>query len=502
MTENLDEILLRRVRKHPQQEAIAQGDIRLCYGELWDRIEDLAHTLSALGLCPGERVVLLMENSADYVIAYYATLRAKAVVVPLNTTLKSEQVGHLIRHAEARLVLHNGQLLRHGLWKSAGQVQYPGHGRVIAIDECDAPGTAQGGTTDDEALCSIVYTSGTTGEPKGVMLSHANLVSNTRAIVSYLELTANDRGMCVLPFYYAYGNSVLHSHLAAGACLVLENSLLYPQQVLAHMQEESVTGFAGVPSTYRLLMRRCDLSRHPLPRLRYLTQAGGALAPDDVQKVRKGWPHARFYVMYGQTEATARLSYLPPDQLENKLGTVGVPVPGVSLKIMDNQGREVPRGETGEICARGPNIMLGYWRNEEATAARFFGEWLRTGDMGHQDEDGFITVVGRRSDIIKTGDHRVAPEEIEQAIASLDGVQEVAVVGIPDAILGQVIKAFVVVAPGRELSARDVLRHCKQHCAQYKIPKEVEFASDLPRTASGKVQRFKLMQLDLTANCT
>lgn len=493
---SLSGLLFDQVKARPQQEAIVHDTLRLSYAELWQRVERVAAYLEQKGIGPGDRVLLLLDNSVAYIAAYYGILRLGAVAVPLNTGLKGSQLAHIINHAQARLLFYADR--KADLDRSLAALDGPPM-LVADINQVLGPSAAVAATPGgdnivaNDAPSSIIYTSGTTGRPKGVMLSANNLLSNTCAIVDYLGLRCHDRVLCVLPFYYAYGNSVLHTHLSVGAAIVLGGSLMYPQRVLETMAAERVTGFAGVPSTFRLLLQRCDLSQHPLPQLRYITQAGGAMAPVDIQAFVAYWPAARFFVMYGQTEASARLTYLPPERLRDKSNTVGIPIKDVHIKIMNDRGEELPRGEAGEICAKGPNIMLGYWRDPEASKTKYFGEWLRTGDLGVQDQEGFISVVGRGSDMIKTGDHRVAPEEVEQIIGSLDGVEEVAVVGTPDELLGQVIKAFVVLAEGCTLAQRDIMRHCKAECAAYKMPKEIHFVQALPKTASGKIQRYKLL---------
>lgn len=491
-------LLYHQVKTRPQNEALVQATLRLSYTELWQRIERVAAYLEQQGVGTGDRVLLLLDNSVEYVAAYYGILRLGAVAVPLSTGLKGRQLTHVIDHAQACLLFHDRQ--RTELDKSLSALSGPSPTIADVIKALDHPAAIAADSVRagenilaDHSLSSIIYTSGTTGRPKGVMLSANNLLSNTCAIVDYLGLRSDDRVLCVLPFYYAYGNSVLHTHLSVGATLVLGGSLMYPQRVLETMAAEGVTGFAGVPSTFRLLLQRCDLSQHPLPQLRYVTQAGGAMAPGDIQALCACWSTAKFFAMYGQTEASARLTYLPPERLRDKAATVGIPIKDVCIKIMNERGDELPRGEAGEVCAKGPNIMLGYWRDPEASQDKFFGEWLRTGDVGIQDEEGFISVVGRGSDMIKTGDHRVSPEEVEQVIGALAGVEEVAVVGTADDLLGQVIAAFVVLSEGCTLAQRDILRHCKTECAAYKIPKQIHFVPVLPKTASGKIQRYKLL---------
>ena len=249
----------------------------------------------------------------------------------------------------------------------------------------------------------------------------------------------------------------------------------------------------GVPSTFALLLERGQLDQHDLSSLRYLTQAGGAMAPALTRRVRAAFPHARLFVMYGQTEASARLTCLAPERLDDKAGSVGMPIPGVGIRVRRQDGSDAAAGEPGEVWARGDNVMTGYWNAPDATAAVLVDGWLRTGDLGHLDDDGFLWLAGRRCDMIKTGAHRVHPQDVEEVIAELPGVREVAVRGVDDVLLGQVVAAFLV----RDGDAPDELAvkaHCRQRLAGYKIPKQVAFVAELPRTASGKVRRAALTQ--------
>lgn len=345
----------------------------------------------------------------------------------------------------------------------------------------------------DDPAC-ILYTSGTTGQPKGVVLSHGNLDSNTRAIVTYLGLSRDDSIVTVLPFYYSYGSSVLHTHLSVGGRIVIEQNFVYPHAIVEALVRERATGFAGVPSTFALLLVRVKLTDYDLSQLRYVTQAGGAMSSALTNRLRAALPATNLFVMYGQTEATARLTYVPPERLEEKLGSVGIPVAGVAIQIRNDDGEAVRAGEIGNVWASGPNVMLGYWRNDAATAEVKQGAWLRTGDVGRLDDEGFLYLVGRRSDMIKAGAHRVHPQDIEDAIGELPAVREVAVVGVDDELLGQVIKAFVVLNEGATLTAMQVQAHCRACLANYKVPKLVEFLASLPRTASGKIRRVELVQ--------
>lgn len=499
----LPELLRVSVERHPDALAVVDGERRVRYAELWEQIAAVAGYLKVQGLRTGDRVALLLENSVEYVVAYYAVQLAGGVCVALNTATKARDIVNWIRHSEACFLFADSRLPEFAAVCSALDAGT----RIVVLGEMSdsnpsswsqaLAGNAAAAAPDSlapESLASIIYTSGTTGNPKGVCLSHRNLYSNIRSILDYLELTAEDSIVNVLPFFYSYGNSILHTHLAVGARIVLEKSMLYPVQVLKRMSEERVTGFSGVPSTYSILLNRVDIGQFDLGNLRYMTQAGGPMAPADIQRLTSALPNVRFFVMYGQTEASARLSYLPPERLFDKLGSIGIAIPGVHIEIRDAHNARVAAREPGELCAQGENIMQGYWKNPDMTAGVLRDGWLHTGDIAYADEDGYLFIVGRASDMIKSGAHRISPKDIEEVALEVDGVAEAVAVGVPDELLGQVIKLIVVKRPGTELDAMTIQRHCKQNLASYKIPKLIEFTDTIPRTSSGKVQRFKLQQ--------
>ena len=502
----LAERLAQHAREQPSRPALAAGERRLDYASLDREIDAFASALVALGVAPGDRVALILPNSIEAVVATYGSWRAGAVVVPLNAQAKARDFAPWLQHAGARVVVHEAghrdSMIAVDALATRPLVVVTGGAaaEAPALHWNDLPGRgvpASPVTVAPSALAAIVYTSGTTGQPKGVMLSHANFSANVQSILAYLELGPEDSTVTILPFYYSYGASVLHTHLAAGARLVIEANLVFPQLVVEAMARERVSGFSGVPSTYALLLNRVRLGEHDLSSLRYLTQAGGAMAPALAARLREAIPQARLFVMYGQTEATARLAWLPPERLVDKAGAVGRAIPGVELDVRDEHGARVPASMVGEVHARGANIMLGYWQDAPTTATVIGADgWLRTGDMGHLDDEGFLFLAGRRSDMIKTGAHRVHPNDIEEVVAELDGIAEVAVVGIEDEVLGQVIKAFVVFAEGADTSIDRVKAHCRERLATYKIPKFIEAVAELPKTASGKIRRSLLTSND------
>jgi len=489
LSRSLAENLLQSAARCPERCAIQDGLNGVTYARLLRQAAAIAERLKELGLRAGERVAFIQPNSCEFVAAYYGVLMAGGVAVLLNAVAKARDFSAWLGDCEPAFVFAE-----------------PGNGEVAAAMSMLArkPVVLQAGTAEwgaislhpvgsDDPAC-ILYTSGTTGRPKGIVLSHGNLLSNTAAIVEYLGLTGEDSAVAVLPFYYSYGSSVLHTHLQAGGRLILEKNMVYPHAVVETLAKQRATGFAGVPSTYALLLSRVKLHDYDLSSLRYVTQAGGAMSPALTQRLRHALPRTSIVIMYGQTEATARLTYLPPQRLDDKLGSVGIPVPGVKIETRNEHGEPAGVGEVGDIWACGPNVMLGYWRNDAATREVKRDGWLKTGDMGRLDAEGFLYIVGRRSDMIKAGAHRIHPQDIEEVIAEMPGVQETAVVGMEDEMLGQAIKAFVVAADPTGVTPMRVQAHCRERLASYKVPKSVEIVASLPRTASGKIRRAALTE--------
>lgn len=488
----------------PECPAFIAGDREIPYRLLAEWAAAIARFLKKEGLQGGDRVALLAQNSPEYAAIYYGVLAAGGAVVSLNTAAKSRDLWSWVSHSGSHWLFaqsnHAEMAALMGTAAGSIRVVVMGSGSeaygvplgdVLSVGGEDRPVPR---VESDGSLAAIIYTSGTTGRPKGVMLSHRNLYSNTRSIIEYLRITSGDRVVNVLPFYYSYGNSVLHTHLAAGASIVLENSLVYPHRVLERIVDTRATGFCGVPATFALLLNRTRLQEYDLASLRYLTQAGGPMAPANAERLRAAVPRAEIFIMYGQTEAAARLSYLPPDRLAEKMGSIGIAIPGVELDIRDEHGASVSVGVTGEICARGPNVMMGYWKDPDLTRSVLRDGWLWTGDLAYRDGDGYFYIVGRSSDMIKSGAHRISPKEIEEVILELDGVEDVAAVGISDEVLGEVVKVVVVPARENAPSLRTIQAYCRANLAAYKIPKVIELAEQVPRTASGKIRRFLLKE--------
>lgn len=474
---------------YPARVALIQGDVAVTYGTLWARIVAAGDQLKGL-IAPSDRVGIVMDNSADYVVAVYATWYAGGIAVGLNTALKDPDLLDLLHRCEARAAL---------LSTAAGRLRLPLAEAGVVVPATGAWQSIHGaaGAPSPVAIrpgdgAAIIFTSGTTGEPKGVLLSHGSLAANIVGVQAILPMRPDDVTLCLLPFHYAFGGSVLHTHMTLGATLVLENSLMYPQQILRRMTACRVTAFYGVPSSYYLLMDHVQLHAACLTALRYCAQAGGPMDPSRIERFCALLPHVGFWVMYGQTEACSRLTTLDTADRRRKAGSVGLPLPDVSLRIAGRDDQTLPPGEIGEVCARGPNVMQGYWQAPEETAAALRGGWLRTGDLGYLDAEGYLYLQGRIREIIKVGAHRVAPQEIERVIQGVSGVVECAVVAQEDALLGEAVLACVVAPGADDRLRRDILRACRERLALYKVPKQVVFMASLPRTASGKVRKHVL----------
>jgi acyl-CoA synthetase (AMP-forming)/AMP-acid ligase II len=504
----LHALLLETSDRLPDQPVFIRRGTSTAYGELNRLSSKLAGALQELGIARGDRVALVLDQLVEFPISYYGILKAGGCVVPLCPDTRADSLCYALGHCDARAVILEGNntkllegqgdalrdlehVISIGSPRLEAQESFAVHDIADLIDSSE-PYNDAGAAGDD--LASIVYTSGTTGRPKGVMLSHQNLVHNIQSIVQYLELTSSDTIAMVLPFFYVYGNSVLHTHIAVGGSIAMVGSMAFPAAVLKGIQDHACTGLSGVPSTFARFVQFSALDKYDLSSLRYLTQAGGPMTPALTQKLRGALPHVRVFVMYGQTEASARLSYLPPRDLERKLGSAGIAIPGVTLAIMDKNGVEVPRGTVGEIVARGGNVMRGYWKNPEETDRILRPEGLRTGDLARMDEEGYVFIVSRESDMIKSGAHRIGPKEIEDVIEKMPQVAQAAVVGVPDELLGEAIAAFVVPVKGEEISSRQVLQICHEHLPRFKMPNHVRLVDSLPRTQTGKLRRNELKQ--------
>ena len=466
----------------------------------------VAAYLLRIGSRKGDRIILMADNSLFWVACYLGTMQAGLVSVPVAPAIAVGDLAYLLEITGANIVCIQASALKtygavlarlHVLTdrdlptplSTSSQRSLPS----LSADTTPADDYAAVGETD---LAALVFTSGSTGKPRGVMVTHANIVANTDSIVSYLSLTDDDRIMAVLPFHYCYGASLLHTHLLVGGEMVLENRFMYPEVVLQRLIETRCTGFAGVPSHFQILLRNSTLRNKRFPDLRYVQQAGGYLAPSFILELKAALPDTRVFVMYGQTEATARLSFLPPDDLGRKLGSIGRGMPGVRLRVLNEAGTAVQPGEVGEIVAEGANITRGYWQAPGETQEVFRNGSLYTGDLARVDEDGFIFIVDRAKDFLKCRGEKVSCRTIEEVLLEFDELVEAAVIGIPDDVLGEAVKAFVVPRKRDAEGVADSLAvFCKTRLPPHHLPKEIVVLPSLPKSAAGKVMKSALRSL-------
>jgi len=507
----INDFLEDAAQRYPDKVAVLHQDQEITYAEIEVRANKMANYLKEVNICRGDRVAILYENSSDYIISYFAVLKIGAIEVSLNTETTVGTLTHALNDCDAKAIIANAKYSRYlvpALRKvprleqvivdreDLSEYEDIGHCNQIRLKEVYDDGKAEHPNVryTDIDLASIVYTSGSTGTPKGVMLSHRNVVNNTRSIIQYLELTDKDRMMVVLPFYYIYGKSLLTTHFGVGGSVVLDNRFALPQVVLQTMEKTNVTGFAGVPSTFLILLNRSTVREFKFESLRYVTQAGGSMAPSVQKKVAKVFAPAKLFIMYGATEAAPRLSYLDPEILPLKWGSIGRAIPNVDLFVADESGNRLRPNQSGEIVARGSNIMVGYWNDPAETAKVLKNGLYYTGDIGRMDEDGYIYVVGRVKDIIKVGGFRVSPKEIEEALLRIDEIHDVAVVGVDDPILGEAVKALVVPRRSADLTREKIRGMLRTMLPLYKHPKYVEFIDAIPKNESGKIRRTELRE--------
>jgi long-chain acyl-CoA synthetase len=533
-------LLERSAQLYPDKIALIHDDIRATYSTINNMANQLAKWLIESGIVPGDMIPFILDNSLEYVVTYYGILKAGAVAVPLNTDVKSDGLALLLKELEPSTLISSSKFERLlqttdlktlGLksiilnkpklnWSSTCLQVLPfeelaTYNPQLTINDVQLTTNNVQLTTDNKrpttnnlqstthnpqlttisasSLASIIYTSGSTGKPKGVMLTHKNVVANTDSICQYLELTEKDIQMVVLPFFYVMGKSLLNTHFRVGGTVVLNNKFAYPATVLKQMVDEHVTGFSGVPSTFAYLLNRSPLAAYKdkLGSLRYCSQAGGHMAKQVKKELRTVLPeHTKIFIMYGATEASARLTWLDPDRYEEKMESIGKAIPGVTMKVLKSDGNEAAVSEEGELVGSGDNIMQGYYKDEETTKKVLDHNGYHTGDMGYRDKDGYLFTTGRKDGLLKVGGHRINVQEIEDVLMETELLIECTVLGIKDEMLGNKLKAVVV---GKEdgCSENVVLQKCSEKLPAYKLPAEIKFVQSLPKSMSGKIDRSK-----------
>jgi acyl-CoA ligase (AMP-forming) (exosortase A-associated) len=504
--------LLRESARHaPEKEALVHGEERLTYGEVAQCVDGLAAGLRAAGLSRGDRMGIYLETSVPQVVSIFGVSRAEAVYVPINSVLHADQVMHIARDCGMKgLVTTVSKLV--SLAEVLPQIpslefvvvvgpgEAPTHLTIHHYEEFCAPTLPADWSESsiEKDLAAILYTSGSTGKPKGVMLSHANVVAGSRIVSTYLGITASERILAVLPFSFDAGMNQLMTAFERGATCVLIN-FVFAREIVQTLVKEGITGLAGVPTLWSLLAQpNSTLAKQPMPHLRYITNTGGAMPQAVLKVLREVLPATKIFLMYGLTEAF-RSTYLPPEQLDRRPTSMGKAIPDTEILVLNEKGQLCKPGETGELVHRGPTVSLGYWNRPEDTARALrpnpllppeLGDCERvcySGDLVKMDEDGFLYFIGRRDTMIKSSGVRISPTEVEEVLFQSGKLRGAAVIGIPDEMLGQTIKAFVVPRDGNALDTEALLAYCAEKMPRYMVPKAFEVLSELPKTSSGKV---------------
>lgn len=507
----LQDFLTESATRLPDKVALVSQGQRFSYAELDARSNALAHTLHARGVARGDRVVVFADNTVEAVVSFWGALKADAVVVMVNPLTKTDKLEYLLNDCRATALVsdhHIGRVFVPAATKSphlkttivSGTTEsMPGLPGFLTWNQAlegdrSAPPAYRNIDVD---LASIIYTSGSTGEPKGVMLTHRNMLTAATSISTYLENVEDDVVLGVLPLAFDYGLYQMIMSFRVGARLVLERSFAFPGQVLSLMAQEKVTGFPGVPTIFATIAGLKSLAQYDLSAIRYVTNTAAALPVKHITMLRELFPRARIFSMYGLTECK-RCTYLPPKDIDRKPESVGIAIPNTELWLVDVDGNKLGPNQVGQLVIRGATVMKGYWEKPEATAKKLKpgplpGEMvLYTGDYCRLDDEGYLYFVARMDDVIKSRGEKVPPKEVENALVNVPGVRESAVIGVPDDLLGQAVKAFVVLDPGVVLTEKDLQKECQRRLESFMVPKYIEVVGELPKTTTGKIKKTDL----------
>jgi amino acid adenylation domain-containing protein len=507
----LQTTLQRSAERVPQKTALVVGPDRITYSQLWERSVRLSNALRNQGVRRGDRVAIFLDNTWQCVVALYGTLLADAAFVIVNPQTKYDKLTYILNDSGATAMVTDAHLQGSfvpavGSASSllsvlvtggvpAGPSPLPMLDFDAALNSASADAIGQNNISID--LSSLIYTSGSTGEPKGVMHTHQSMLFALQSLVEYMRLQEDDRLLCVLPLAFDYGMYQLLMTVHLGATLVLERSFTYPAQVFKVMNDEGVTIFPGVPTVFAMLLATHEKQALQFPLVRRVTNTAAALPTSFNLRLREVFPNAEIFRMYGLTECK-RVSYLPPEEIDTKPNSVGIAIPGTEVMVLDDSGVRVKPGETGKLYVRGAHVMLGYWNQPEKTARMlkagpYPGERvLCTHDLFTIDEDGYLYFVGRSDDIIKTRGEKVSPVEVENAMFAIPGIREVAVIGIPDEVLGQAVRAYVVLQSDSGLSEKQIRAMCLARMENFMVPKEIILTPELPKTTTGKISKKTL----------
>ena len=495
----LSDFLLKSSRDYPDKTALYFGDDAYSYSQLHRYSRNLAAFFRKNGIKKGDRVITYLENNPETVISIFGTLLAGGAFAVVNQTIKSNKFLYILKNCSPAFIITDNSKIEM-LNELKKQTDLP---PILTIDKdaqsaipfheiIEQDSQPPDPRTIDLDLAAIIYTSGSTGDPKGVTLTHRNMVTAARSITQYLENVTSDIVLCVLPLSFDYGlYQVLMSFLFSGT-VVLEKKFGYPFKLIKLIQSRRITGLPCVPTMMAIFLQMEGLEKKNLTYVRYISNTGAALPPSFIPRLKKIFPNARVYSMYGLTECK-RVAYLPPDLIGKKPDSVGIAMPNTEVYIVDDNGNIRERDAVGELVVRGSNVMRGYWNDPEGTAKVLkpgkypWETTLYTGDLFRIDKDGFLYFLGRMDDIIKSRGERVSPKEIENVLYQIEDVVDARVTAVPDEILGNAIKAEVVIRNGSEISINDIIHHCRDNLEDLMVPKYIEMVASLPKSESGKI---------------
>ncbi|MFT9846237.1 class I adenylate-forming enzyme family protein [Aneurinibacillus sp. REN35] len=497
------DVLLQHIEHQPEKAVTIYEGKETSYRQLVEKARRLGSYFRSKGLKQGDVVAVLLGNSDLFITCYFACQAAGVSVLPINTRLAPREIEYILNHSEAKLLIY-GQEFSRTIEEIAPLTPLIKHFIHVGGDEAHRgmsiqQAIAEASEMSDEPCrgedtAVIFYTSGTTGKPKGVLLSHNNCEAIAKMWAKAMELESTERVLIVAPlFHCAAAHVFMLPTIQAGGTLVIEHGFS-PRQTMEAIERYDITIFFGVPAMYTLLLNQPDLHTLQAPHLRMLTYGAAPMPYELIKKVKQIFPQAKVQNLYGQTENAPGATTLKDPHALDKVGSVGQPLPGCEICIVDDEGFELPVGEVGEIAVKGPHVMKGYLRNPEATAFAMRNGWLMSGDLGRIDEDGFLYIVDRKKDMIIRGGENIYPIEVEEVLFEIPTVLEAAVIGIPHEVYGEVPKACVVVKEGNTITEEEVIHFCEKRLAKYKVPVQVEFLNALPRNASGKVLKTILRE--------
>lgn len=448
----------------------------ICPEDLPRLIAAYGASLISAGLKKGDRVLIGCSLSPLSALIYLGAMYAGLVAVPVEERAVTTSAAMLLEATGAKAVWTEAGL------RGTGSYQRPFLSLKGDLAK-DVPTMAPPAVCDDSDLAALMPTSGSTGIPRFVMVSHGNLIANTEAIIRSQQLANDERAMLVLPVSYCFGASLMHTHLYQGGGVVFDRRFMFPDKVIQAIAQFGCTTFAGVPTVYNVLLRRSNIRRTAVPTLRRFLQAGGALGLERIGEMRSIFSTIKFYVMYGQTEATARISCMEPERWEEKPGSVGRPLDNLMVRIVDEEGNELLAGQTGELLAKGPSICSGYLNDAEKTRRTFCSGWLRTGDLARQDEEGYLWIEGRKGAFVKMRGIRVSFAEVAARVTAIPGVYECATRAVDHPEAGEALVLFIVPDQGASIAVDEVRRHLPAHWALDSI----HLVPELPKTFTGKI---------------